>query len=361
MNIVIIGLSITSSWGNGHATTYRGLLRELVRRGHQVLFLERDVPWYETQRDYSPQPGVEVALYRSLQELQGRFANEVDRAHAVIVGSYVPEGIAVCEWVLATARGAVAFYDIDTPVTLSSLERENCEYLAKHQIPRFHLYLSFAGGKTLHRLEEQYGAREAKALYCSVDPGNYYPEAVAPRWDLGYLGTYSDDRQAGLDRLLVEPARAWPEGKFMVAGPQYPDHIAWPPYVGRQDHLPPGEHRRFYNSQRFTLNITRADMIAAGHSPSVRLFEAAACGTPIISDYWEGLEDFLQPGSEILIANTTREALACLKEMSAADARAIGEAGRTRILSSHTAAHRAAELETMLEAARRRLREPLAV
>lgn len=345
LDIVILGLSITSSWGNGHATTYRGLVRELCDMGHDVLFLERDVPWYASSRDLPKPPYGRTALYGSLHELQTRWEAEVREADVVIVGSYVPEGVAVGEWVVRTARGVRAFYDIDTPVTLARLERGDTEYLSPDLIPQYDLYLSFTGGSTLDRIERRYGSPMARPLYCSFDPALYYPEPCEARWDLGYMGTYSDDRQPTVERLLVEPARRWEEGRFVVAGPQYPPGIAWPHNVERIEHLPPVEHRAFYNAQRFTLNVTRADMIAAGYSPSVRLFEAAACGTPIISDYWEGLDSFFKLGSEVLVARTPYEALSHTREMPETERLALAARARARVLAAHTAAHRAAELE----------------
>jgi spore maturation protein CgeB len=322
-----------------------------------VTFLERDVPWYAANRDLPSHPAAKVCLYADLPELQRCHEQAVREADAVVVGSYVPEGIAVCDWVQETARGAVAFYDIDTPVTLAKMGRNECEYVALRQFPYFDVYLSFTGGRTLKRIERDFGAPRARALYCSVDPDAYFPEEFHARWDLGYLGTYSDDRQVTLDRLLVEPARLWPAGRFVVAGPQYPPDITWPPNVERHEHLPPREHRRFYNSQRFTLNITRADMILAGHSPSVRLFEAAACGTPIISDWWDGLEEIFEPGREILIGHDAMEILRLLKELPKTTASTIGKAGRQKVLAAHTAAHRAAELEQyLLEAVPRLIR-----
>ncbi|MBA4136257.1 MAG: glycosyltransferase [Opitutus sp.] len=350
MKIVILGLSITSSWGNGHATTYRGLVRELAARGHDVLFLERDVPWYADNRDAPRLAAGAVALYRSFAELKRRHGRDVREADAVIVGSFVPEGIAVGEWVLGAARGVTAFYDIDTPVTLAALEGGRCEYLSRELVRRYDVYLSFTGGPTLRRIEREFGSPCARALYCSVDLAHYFPERREPRWDLGYLGTFSEDRQPTLERLLVSPAQRWPEGRFIIAGPQYPRGIAWPRNVRRVQHLAPDRHRRFYNEQRFTLNVTRANMIAAGYSPSVRLFEAAACGTPIISDYWPGLEELFLPGREVLLGRTSGEVLSYLRELSAEDARAIGEAAREKVMTAHTAAHRAAELEKHLDA-----------
>lgn len=345
MKIVILGLSITSSWGNGHATTYRGLVRELVARGHDVLFLERDVPWYAANRDLPNPSYCCTKLYSSLDELKDGFTEEVRDADFVMVGSYVPEGVAVGEWVTGTAQGITAFYDIDTPVTLAKLEQGETEYLSPSLIPKYHLYLSFTGGPTLKRIEQQYGSPMAKALYCSVDPQLYYPQECNQPWNLGYMGTYSDDRQPALESLLLEPARQWKEGRFVVAGPQYPDAIAWPNNVDRIEHLPPSQHRSFYNSQLFTLNITRADMVRAGYSPSVRLFEAAACATPIISDYWEGIETIFEMGKEILIADSPEEVLRYLREIPEAERCAMGQRVRDRVLAEHTAAHRAAQLE----------------
>lgn len=352
MKIVILGLSITSSWGNGHATTYRGLVRELVTRGHDVLFLERDVPWYATNRDLPNPPHGQTKLYANLGELKDSFTQTVQDADFVMVGSYVPEGVAVGEWVTATARGVTGFYDIDTPVTLAKLERGDTEYLSPDLIPQYNLYLSFTGGSTLQRLEQEYGAHQAKALYCSVDPSLYYPQECDPTWNLGYMGTYSDDRQPPLERLLLEPARQWGEGRFVVAGPQYPDTIQWSSNVERIEHLPPAEHQRFYNAQQFTLNITRADMVRAGYSPSVRLFEAAACGTPIISDYWQGLETIFEIDKEILVAYSPEDVLDYLREIPDSERRAIGARARKRVLAEHTAAHRALELEQYIMAAR---------
>jgi len=348
MDIVFLGLSITSSWGNGHATTYRGLLRELARDGHRVTFLERDVPWYAMHRDLPEPPYGSTHLYASLDDLRVRFAGLVARADAVIVGSYVPDGQQVGDWVLQTATGVTAFYDVDTPVTLAKLEQGDHAYLAPRQIPGYHAYLSFTGGATLDRLRTHYGARYAYAFHCAFDPEAYFPEPAPCRWDLGYLGTYSDDRQPRVDSLLIGPARAWAEGRFTVAGPMYPASIAWPGNVERTEHVPPAEHRAFYNAQRFTLNVTRDDMIQAGWSPSVRLFEAAACGTSILSDRWPGIDELFVPGAEILLVDDTDAVLDVLRHMSDAERRAIGEGARERVLASHTAAHRAKVLPALL-------------
>jgi spore maturation protein CgeB len=343
---VVLGLSITSSWGNGHATTYRALIAELCRRGHEVLFLERDLPFYRDNRDLPHPPFARTELYDSLEELTDRFSDVVREADVVIVGSYVPEGSKVIDFVLQTARGKVAFYDIDTPVTLAKLGHgDGADYIDAAQVPRFDLYLSFSAGPILEVLEKHFGAKRARPLFCSVDPSVYYPDPSPNTWDLGYLGTYSEDRQAALDCLLIEPSRRLPSMRFCVAGPQYPDNVAWPPNVSRIEHLSPSRHRAFYNSQRFTLNITRKDMARVGHSPSVRLFEAAACGTPIISDRWSGIERLFVPGDEILLAGDASQVCSYLTGISEAWRVEVGRRARLRVLAEHTAAHRAESLE----------------
>jgi spore maturation protein CgeB len=312
------------------------------------VFLERDLPWYADNRDLRRFPHARIVIYDSMAELQKKHADTVRGADAVIVGSYVPEGIAAGEWVVRTTEGVTAFYDIDTPVTLAKLRRADADYLSRDLVSNYDLYLSFTGGPTLRVLEQEFGSPRARPLYCSVDPQAYFPEPHAPKWHLGYLGTYSADRQPALDELLLKPAAQWKEGRFVVAGPQYPKTIPWPKNAERVEHLPPKKHRGFYNRQRFTLNITRADMIAAGYSPSVRLFEAAACGTPIISDSWPGLETFFVPGEEVLTARTSAEMLHLLQETPRETATQIGAAARAKVLAHHTAAHRAQELESYL-------------
>jgi spore maturation protein CgeB len=350
MRVVVLGLSLSSSWGNGHATTWRALLRAFAERGHDILFLERDQPWYADNRDLSDPEYCRLAFYDSAAELS-RWRGAIADADAVIVGSYVPDGIAVGRFVQAHAAGVRAFYDIDTPVTLTALRDGSCAYLSPELVPGYDVYLSFTGGPTLTELERRWGAPRAAALYCSVDADAYRPVAVEPTWDLGYLGTYSPDRQPVLERLLIEPARRAPQRRFVVAGPQYPSEIDWPANVERIEHVGPADHPDFYASCRWTLNVTRAAMVAAGWSPSVRLFEAAACGTPVISDDWPGLSSLLAPGREIIIAHGPDDVLDRLERCSEPERLAMAEAARQRILGAHDARHRAAELEDFLRQA----------
>ncbi|HEX9932117.1 MAG TPA: glycosyltransferase [Allosphingosinicella sp.] len=361
MKLVVLGLSLSSSWGNGHATTFRALLQAFSARGHDILFLERDVPWYASNRDIANPSYCRLEYYGGLGELD-RWRAEIEGADAAIVGSYVPDGVEVGRYVQRNAGGVTAFYDIDTPVTLAKLERGDFEYLSPELIPGYDVYLSFTGGPTLGHIERQYGSPAARPLFCSVDPDAYPPLDVPEKWALSYLGTYSPDRQPVLESLLIEPARRLPHLRFAVAGPQYPADLDWPANVERIDHVPPAEHPHFYASSRFTLNVTRADMVKAGWSPSVRLFEAAACAVPVISDRWEGLADLFAPGREIQLADGSDEVVRVLQATSPGEAQAIGRAARARVLARHTAGHRAQELEEHLEEARqKRPREAMAL
>lgn len=349
MRFVFLGLSLSSSWGNGHATTYRALLRALSARGHDILFLEREQPWYAAHRDLEAPDFCTLRFYDDLARLD-RWRSAIAAADVVVVGSYVPDGIAIIDRLASLVRGVFAFYDIDTPITMQALADGGGEYLLPRQMPLFDLYLSFTGGPTLRTLEREYGARMARALFCAVDPETHFPRRVQRRWDLGYLGTYSADRQPTLEKLLIAPARERPDLRFVVAGPLYPDDISWPSNIERIPHLGPADHAAFYAAQAWTLNVTRADMRRHGYSPSVRLFEAGACATPIISDDWPGLGTLFAPGREVVIAHDTADVLAALA-MKEHRREAIGKGGQARTLARHTAERRAQELEGFLEEA----------
>jgi spore maturation protein CgeB len=225
-------------------------------------------------------------------------------------------------------------------------------------IPRFDLYLSFSGGPVPKKIEDDYGSPLARPLYCSADTSLYRAQPADIKWSLGYLGTYSDDRQPLLERLLLAPAEILPDQRFAVAGSQYPEHLAWRENVERIEHLPPNLHAQFYSQQRFALNATRADMRTLGFSPSVRLFEAAACGTPVVSDRWPGIETIFTPSTEILLVSEAREVVQILREMPEERRRTIAENARRRILNDHTPEHRARQLEAhYLEATARRCRK----
>lgn len=348
LDIVFLGLSLSSSWGNGHATTFRALLRGLQTRGCRLTFLERDVPWYAAHRDLPRPDFCELFFYDDVDGMIRTFGKRLRAADAVVVGSYVPEGVRVIDAAARLSPQRFCFYDIDTPVTLAKLGQGEEDYIARRQMGLFDLYFSFSGGDVLKTLEQDFGVCRAAALYCSVDAGRYAATGEPVLWDLGYLGTYSADRQPGLERLLIEPARRLPHRRFVVAGPQFPKDVDWPANVKRIEHVPPQAHASFYSRQRFTLNITRADMAAAGWSPSVRLFEAAACAVPVISDAWRGLVDLLP--AAVLIAEDTDAVVDALETLPESSRETIARNARDTVLERHTGEARALEMIVSLNA-----------
>ncbi len=352
MKITILGLTITSSWGNGHATTFRSLCRALHALGHQISFIERDVEWYRSNRDLPKPPYVQSLLYEDWQtdgaDLVTRESKDAD---VLVIGSYFPDAIAATALLRDLVHAPILFYDIDTPITLAQLRAHGrTDYLLSSDIPHYAAYMSFTGGPALDELRTRFGSPYPVPLFCSVDPTHHARTAPSPQYtaDLSYLGTYAPDRQPGLMRMLDDPARRLPNQSFLVAGPMYPTDIPWSPNVRQLTHVSPPDHSTFYSSSRFTLNLTRSDMTAAGFSPSVRLFEASACSATIISDPWPGLDTFLTPGKEILLASTAEDVTSILTGLSDRERLDIGNRARDRILSTHTAAHRAREFEDII-------------
>lgn len=350
MKLVVFGLTISSSWGNGHATLWRGLCRSLARQGHQVFFFEKNVPYYASNRDLFAIPNGELVLYDSWDTIRNRAKAELADADAAMVTSYCPDGIEATDLVLDTQRVVRTFYDLDTPVTFSKLQaREPLTYIGSRGLGEFDLVLSYTGGGALEKLQSELGAQRAAPLYGHVDPDVHHPISPMSHYvsDISYLGTYAADRQTALQRLFINPAGIRPQKRFLIGGAQYPDDFPWQPNIHFVRHLPPSEHPAFFSSSRLTLNITRQAMAEMGWCPSGRLFEASACGVPVLSDDWEGLDSFFEPGSEILIARTTEDAVAAL-DLSDSELQRIARASRERTLAEHTSEHRARELEALL-------------
>ena len=350
MKIVIFGLTVSSSWGNGHATLWRSLIKALSRRGHKVLFYEKDAPYYAATRDLATlNDGAELVLYTDFEEVRRQAQSKVDHADLAIVTSYCPDGQTAANLVLDSAAAIRCFYDLDTPVTLDSLARgQIIPYLPLQGLSGFDLVLSYTGGQALKELQSKLGARFVAPLYGSVDPELHRP--VAPRSDLrcsvSYLGTYAEDRQDALERLFLQVARVQKSELFLLSGSLYPADIPWPSNVSLREHLPPHDHATFFSSSRATLNLTRRSMAKYGYCPSGRLFEAAACGTAILSDTWEGFDTFFKPEEEILFVSSAEEVMAATHR-SAAALRRVGEAARARVLAEHTGDARVRELERL--------------
>ena len=353
MNIVIFGLTVSSSWGNGHATLWRGLCRALGRRGHRVTFYEKDVSYYANSRDLHELPGGgRLRLYADFAEIRTEAQRAFDEADLAMTTSFCPDGAVAGEMLLESRAEIKAFYDLDTPVTLDRLRSGGAvDYLPASGLAGFDLVLSYTGGRALDELRSSLGARSVAPLYGWVDEEAHVPVASGAgyRSDLSYLGTYAADRQAGLEELLVEPARRLPQQRFVIGGAQYPDDFPWTDNIFFVQHMPPPQHPAFFCSSRATLNVTRRAMAEYGFCPSGRLFEAAACGVPVITDAWDGLEQFFTPGEELLLARSADDVVAALG-LSDPELRRIAEAARERTLREHTADARAAYLETLCAA-----------
>jgi spore maturation protein CgeB len=346
LKIVFLGLPENSSRAMSGAAHIRSLVRELGARGHEVLSLERSADPPDPDCVRIDAPGVRAGRYSNTKELKARFGTEIRDADFVVVGSCIQDGIAVGEWVTRAAHGATAFYDLDAAATVTKLNRDDANAISRELIQRYRIYLSTTGGPILDYIEKHFGSPMARPLYCSVDAMVFHPEQQKLKWDLGYVGAYDEQRQPMLDQLLLQPARTWNRGRFVVVGSRYPRKTPWPENVTRSTRLSAAGHRAFYNSLRFALNFKSADHATAGFSPGVRLLEAAACATPVISGWWEGLDSFFEPGKEILVSRSAEETLAFLREIPEIGRRRIGYRARERVLAWHTSRHRALEFES---------------
>jgi spore maturation protein CgeB len=354
MEIVVFGLSVSSSWGNGHATLWRGLIHALARMGHRVVFYEWDAPYYAPHRDCFGLPNGELRLYAHWKDVRAGAAELLRHADVGLVTSYCPHGLEATELVLDSPVPRKVFYDLDAPITLDRLERgETVEYIGPRGLADFDLVLSYTGGVALRELTRRLGARHVEPLYGSVDPDLHRPKPPVDRYraDLSYLGTYAAERQPTVDELFLKPAARCPERRFALGGSQYPSDFPWRENIHYHSHVPPAEHGAFYCSARLNLNVTRAPMARMGFCPSGRLFEAAACGTALVSDAWEGLEAFYEPGSELLVAERDDDVVRAL-ELSDAELEAIGRRARERTLAEHTIERRAKEFVQYLEQTR---------
>ncbi len=353
MKITVFGLTLSSSWGNGHATPYRAIVRALDRLGHRVHFFEKDVPYYSSRRDFDSCEYCELTLYSDWAGVRDRALSAASDSDVVITASFLPEGRRINDEILDLGRPLRVFYDLDTPVTLTNLRHGEVDYLDATQIPEFDLVLSFTGGKVLAALEDDYHARIVRPLYGCVDPDDYCRVAPVAKFqcDLSYMGTYSADRQAKVDALLLEPSRRHPEKLFLLAGSLYPWNWEWPENLRRMEHVAPADHSGFYSSSRLTLNITRGEMAANGWCPSGRFFEAAACGTPLITDAWEGLDSFFNLQSELLVVSSAEEVVAALSSQDD-ELQSMAARARQRTLDEHTGSVRARQLLQYIEEAR---------
>jgi spore maturation protein CgeB len=352
MRLVIFGLTVSSSWGNGHATLWRGLCNALARQGHDVTFFERDVSYYANHRDLLWPKSYKLVLYPAWIEVNSLAKSAVSESDVAVVTSYCPDAQPASTLVLHS-KAMKVFYDLDTAVTLQNFRRGGAvEYIPAAGLADFDLVLSYVGGQALKELQDLFGAKRVAPLYGSVDPDVHKPVAPSSHYhsDLSYLGTYAADRQSAVQTLFLDPAQRLPKRKFLLGGAQYPDDFPWNENVWFVEHVPPPEHPAFYSSSKATLNVTRSAMASFGYCPSGRLFEAAACGTPVVSDSWEGLDKFFEPGREILVACSADDVVNAI-ELGDEELRRVGKAAREKVFSAHTADHRSRELLQLVEGA----------
>jgi spore maturation protein CgeB len=319
-----------------------------------VVFFERDVPYYAAHRDLFHLEGGELILYNDWRDVASRAKRHLSDADLGMVTSYCPDAIVASQFVLDSPAGLRCFYDLDTGVTLHRLESGlPVDYIGPRGLRDFDFVFSYVGGPALRKLREMLGAVVVAPLYGSVDPAAHFP--VPPKEDyraaLSYLGTWAADRQQRLEQLFVEPARLLSDRKFVIGGSMYDGSFPWLPNIFFVSHVPVADHPAFYCSSQLNLNVTRQAMAENGYCPSGRLFEAAACGAVLISDQWEGLDMFFEPGAEILTAEKTGDVLAALQRPPDDLAR-IGKAARERALSQHTADVRAMEMENIVNSFR---------
>jgi spore maturation protein CgeB len=351
MRILIFGLTVSSSWGNGHATLWRGLCHALAESGHSVTFFEKDVPYYHTHRDLAQPDGYGLALYADWDSVKVKAETALSECDCAIVTSYCPDARKAADAMHGNPNVFSIFYDLDTPVTLSVLGHQGTvNYIPSYGLKPFDLVLSYTGGKALCELQTHLGAKRVAPLYGSVDPDTHHRVGTDQRFlsDFSYLGTYAADRQQQLEELFLKPASQLPEKKFCIGGALYPPDFPWTGNTYFVRHVAPPEHPAFYSSSKLTLNVTRGVMAQMGYCPSGRLFEAAACGTPVVSDWWEGLDHFFEPGKEILIAKSSVDAVHALA-LDPGELQSVSRASQERTLAEHTASHRAAQLISLIE------------
>ncbi|HEX3019494.1 MAG TPA: glycosyltransferase [Chitinispirillaceae bacterium] len=349
MNFVVFGLSISSSWGNGHATIWRGLVSSLTRMKHNVVFFERDVEYYASNRDFEKLNGLTLILYKDWNLVRKDAENFIKKADICIITSYCPDAVQATE-LLNSFRKLKVFYDLDTPVTLKNIEDGKWpSYIPQNGLGMFDLVLSYTGGNALNRIREVFGVKLVFPLYGSADPQLHYPTCQIDKYsgDLSYLGTYAKDRQLKLEELFIKPAVVLKNKRFILAGAQYPNDIKLTDNITFLSHVAPPEHSCFYCSSNFTLNITRSAMATMGYCASGRLFEAALCEVPILSDWWVGMDTFFYPGEEIIVVKTAMDVIEAMS-MNEKKRQVLTKAARRRVLREHTAEKRAQELIAIL-------------
>ncbi|HKU62245.1 MAG TPA: glycosyltransferase [Gemmatimonadales bacterium] len=352
LDIAFFGSSLVSAYWNGAATYYRGIIRALARRGHRITFYEPDAYGRQAHRDIPDPPWARVVIYDGEGgDGVARVLEEARAADLLVKAS----GIGVFDPLLERAvldirrsDATVVFWDVDAPATLDRLEQDQDDPF-RRLIPKYDLVFTYGGGEPVIQAYRRLGARRCEPVYNALDPETHHPVPPDPRFraDLGFLGNRLPDREARVDRFFLESARLRPDRRFVLGGSGWGDK-ALPANVGYVGHVYTRDHNAFNCTPRAVLNVNRESMARYGFSPPTRVFEAAGAGGCLITDAWEGIELFLEPGREVLVAADGLQVAEHLDASGTGDGRAIGERARRRILAEHTYDHRAAQVETVL-------------
>jgi spore maturation protein CgeB len=349
MRIAFFGSSLVSSYWNGAATYYRGIVRALAERGHEVVFFEPDAYERQQHRDIADPPWAEVVVWTPTAARANELVDSVRGFDLVVKASGVGVLDADLEDAVAALEGPIrVFWDVDAPATLTRLERDATDPL-RQLVPRYDLVLTYGGGDPVVERYQALGAAACVPVYNAVDPQTHHPDARDDRFgaDLAFLGNRLPDRELRVEEFFLAAAAAAPARSFLLGGSGW-ETKALPSNVRLLGHVGTEEHNAFNSTPLAVLNVTRDSMVANGWSPATRVFEAAGAGACLITDAWPGIELFLEPGREVLVAENGDEVARHLEELDSARARAIGAAALERVLREHTYTRRAEQVEDVL-------------
>lgn len=355
MNIAFFGSSLLSTYWNGAATYYRGMIQALAARGHRVTFYEPDAFERQQHRDMDEPPWARVVVYAPTEVAAARALADAQGVDVLIKTS----GVGVLDaWLerrifqyrSPQSRGTLrVFWDVDAPATLAAIQHDSAHAL-REVIPRCDAVLTYGGGPPVIAAYTALGARACHPIYNALDPEEHFPVEPEPRFEafLGFLGNRLPDREKRVDEFFFKAVSAFPERRFLLGGSGWDDKVRRFPNLSYLGHVGSADHNAFNSSVFAVLNVNRESMAHTGYSPPTRVFEAAGAGACLILDRWQGVEQFLEPGSEVLLADDGDDVIRHLRRLSASEARAIGERARRRVSRDHTYRDRALEFETIL-------------
>lgn len=364
LTIAFFGSSLVSAYWNGAATYYRGLLRALHARGHRITFYEPDAFDRQQHRDLDAPDFARSVVYEATEAAVHAALEDARGADLVVKASGVGVFDALLEAAVLDLQGPrtrVAFWDVDAPATLDRVGADPDDPF-RPLIPRYDAVFTYGGGEPVVRAYTALGARRCVPIYNALDPSTHHPVPPEPRFEatLGFLGNRMPDREARVHTFFFAAAAALPEHRFLLGGSGWGQHVPDLPNVRYLGHVYTRDHNAFNTTPLAVLNVSRESMARYGFSPATRVFEAAGAGACLITDAWEGIEQFLEPEREVLVAHDGAEVVAHLRALTPERARAIGEAARARVLAAHTYDHRAAQVEAVLAEARVPRLEPAA-